>query len=358
MDFRLTELQQLLRANAEEFCEREITFDHVRESEEAGEASQTLWSQIVELGWPALPLAEAHGGQGGSILDSSVLLEQLCRSAAVTPFAPTLLGSLALQRLGDDQLRAAVLPEIAAGASVAVAVLEASDDLFAAPSARVEGNALSGEKRFVEYGSTADIHVVVAQRDGTPGLAVVRQSGGGVQATPLANIGGLPLSIVTYDNAPVVGWIGGADAVEDLRALGMAVTAFESYAYAQKALDMTVDYVQMRVQFGQPIGAFQAVQNRVADMAIIVEASRFLTQELLWNLDQGALDRDQAALVKAITAQMGPQVAMDCHLLHGGIGYMQEYNLQFFTRRAKDASLRWGSTREMMERVAQAMLAA
>lgn len=356
MDFRLTELQQLLRANAEEFCEREITFDRVRESELAGAASQALWSQIVELGWPALALSEAHGGQGGSILDGSVLLEQLCRSAAVTPFAPTLLGAVSLERLGDEQLRAAVLPEIANGATIAVAVLEASDDLFASPTARVESNALSGEKRFVEYGSTAEIHVVVAQRDGTPGLAMIRSSGGGVQATPLANIGGLPLSIITYDNAPVVAWIGGSDAVDDLRALGMAITAFESYAYAQKALDMTVDYVQMRVQFGQPIGAFQAVQNRVADMAIMVEASRFLTQELLWNIDQGTIDRDQAALVKAITAQMGPQVAMDCHLLHGGIGYMQEYNLQFFTRRAKDASLRWGTTREMMGRVADALL--
>lgn len=356
MDFRLSELQQLLRANAEAFCEGELTIERLRETERIGEADQALWSQIVELGWPALPLDEQYGGQGGAILDSAVLLEQLCRAAAITPFAPTLLGALAIQRLGDEQLRSAVLPEVARGATIAVALLEASDDLFAAPATRVDGSGLHGEKRFVEYGAGADLHLASAQRDGTPGLAIVRGTDG-VQAAALANIGGTPLSIVTYDAAPVIGWIAGAEALTDLRALGMAITAFESYAYAQKALDMTVDYVQMRVQFGQPIGAFQAVQNRVADMATIVEGARFLTHELLWNIGEGTLDPDQAALVKAITAQMGPQVAMDCHLLHGGIGYMQEYNLQFYTRRAKDASLRWGSTREMINRVADAVLA-
>jgi alkylation response protein AidB-like acyl-CoA dehydrogenase len=115
---------------------------------------------------------------------------------------------------------------------------------------------------------------------------------------------------------------------------------------------MTVEYVQMRVQFGQPIGAFQAVQMRCADLATIVEAARFLTHEMLWRIDQDDVDPAHIATVKAITAQMTPQVAQDCHLLHGGIGYMQEYDLHFFTRRGKDASLRWGSLRETSNRVA------
>jgi alkylation response protein AidB-like acyl-CoA dehydrogenase len=178
-----------------------------------------------------------------------------------------------------------------------------------------------------------------------------------VSVSPIATIGAAPVGVVSFKDAEIEGWIGGQAAVDYLRVVSSALSALESYAYAQKALDMTVEYVQMRVQFGQPIGAFQAVQNRVADMAILVEAAKFLSRELLWNLDQGNVDEQQAAIVKAMTAQSTPQVVMDCHLLHGGIGYMQEYPLQTYTRRIKESSLSWGSTREMLNRVADAVLA-
>ena len=357
VDFRPTEVQELLRNNAKEFLEREVPFDRVRAMEAEGSPDAALWSHMAELGWLGLLLEERFGGQGGSLLDTAMLLNEICRAALPAPFQQTILGGVVLQRYGDDALKESVLPRIALGASLAVAFLEASDDLFSPFTVRYEGGAVSGEKRFVEYGAWSDLHLVAAQQDGTPGIAVVRRDARGVELMHVASIGGIPVSFVTYDAAPAEGWIPGTEAIEFLRSLGAALTAFESYAYAQKSLDMTVDYVQMRVQFGQPIGAFQAVQNRVADMAIIVEASRFLTHELLWQFDNGVATPKQVALVKAITAQMGSQVSMDCHLLHGGIGFMQEYNLQFFTRRGKEAALRWGTTGEMMEQVADAVLA-
>ncbi len=357
MDFRPTELQQLLQNNAQEFLEREATLDQVRVMEAEGSPDARLWSQIAELGWLGLPLAEEFGGQGASLLDTSVLLNEVCRAALPVPFQPTLLAALTIQRFGDAALKQQFLPQIANGTSVSVAFLEASDDLHAPFAARYQAGSVTGEKRFVEYANSTDLHLVAATENGAPGLALVRRNGPAVQVRATPSIGGVPSGFVSYNGAAAEGWIAGQEAVDYLRDLGTALTAFESYSYAQKSLDMTVDYVQMRVQFGQPIGAFQAVQNRIADIAILVEASRFLTHELLWQFDNGVATPEQVAVVKAITAQAGPQVAMDCHLLHGGIGYMQEYNLQFFTRRGKDASLRWGTTREMANRVADAAFA-
>lgn len=358
MDFRPTELQELLQTSARDVLETAVPRDRVRELEAAGAPDPGLWRQIADLGWPGLPVAEQYGGQAGSLMDLSVIIRELCRSAAPTPFVATMLCALAIQRQAPEDLRQRVLPEVVAGRTLAPAFLESGDDLYATPRVRLEGGVLSGEKRFVEYGADADFHLVSAlAADGAPGLAVVERAQSGVQVTPLVAIGSIPSCNVLYDHSEVLGWIAGAAAVDGLRDLGGALTAFETYCYVQTALDMTVDYVQMRVQFGQPIGAFQAVQNRVADMAILVEASRFLTHELLWQYERGLAPAGQVALVKAITAQMGPQVAMDCHLLHGGIGYMQEYYLQHYTRRIKDASLRWGTTRETIDQVAQAALA-
>jgi alkylation response protein AidB-like acyl-CoA dehydrogenase len=348
MDLRLSELQELLRANAQEFFEREVTFERIREIEAADTPDAQLWDQMVQLGWTSLPIAEAYGGQGGTLLDTSILVNEACRAALPSPFTSTLIGAMAVQAHGSEDVKNAVLPRLADGVAISSAVLEADDAIYGDPQTTSDGSTVSGEKRFVEFGATSDLHLVTASRNGSQGIAVVARDQAGVKATPVRTIGALPQAHVSYDGAAVAGWIDGAEAVDALRDIGTALTAFEAYAYAQKALDLTVDYVQLRVQFGQPLGSFQAVQMRCADMATIVEGSRFLANELLWKLDQGEATRRDVAMVKAITSKMAPQVLQDCHLLHGGIGYMQEYDLHFFTRRGKEASLRWGSARETM----------
>lgn len=348
MDLRLSELQELLRANAREFFEREVTFERIRQIETADTPDVQLWDRMVRLGWTSLPIAEAYGGQGGTLLDTAILVNEACRVALPSPFTSTLIGAAAVQAHGSDELRSTLLPRLAGGLAISAAVLEADDAIYGDPQTTSDGSTVSGEKRFVEFGATTDVHLVTATRDGSQGIAVVSRDQAGVALTPVRTIGAIPQVHVRYDGAAVDAWIDGAEAVDGLRDLGSALTALEAYAYAQKALDLTVDYVQLRVQFGSPIGAFQAVQMRCADMATIVEGSRFLVHELLWKLDQGMATRRDVAIVKAITSRMAPQVLQDCHLLHAGIGYMQEYDLHFFTRRGKEASLRWGSARETM----------
>ena len=224
-------------------------------------------------------------------------------------------------------------------------------------AASYEDGAVSGEKRFVEYARSSDLHLVAASRNGTAGLAIVQAGADGVRVEQdLVSIGKTPQAIVAYEGAAADAWIAGEAAVEDLRRLGSALASLESYAHAQRALDMTVDYVQTRVQFGRPIGSFQAVQMRLADLATRVQASNFLVHELLWHFDEGSDDPEQIAVVKAVTAQTVAQVTQDCHLLHGGIGFITEYDLYFHTIRGKEASLRFGGTGEALRTVANALL--
>ena len=340
MDLRPSELQEILQTSAADFFEREVSFERIREIEAAGRPDEQLQDQLTELGWNSLAISEAYGGQGGTVLDAGVLINQICRAALPSPLASTLVGAVTIERHGDEALKTSLLPQLDSGLTISAALLEASDSLYGPVTAEYAGGVLTGEKRFVEFGETSAVHLVAAMHGSAPGLAVVRRDQAGVTARDTRTIGALPQATVNYDGAAAEAWIEGEDAIETLRRLGSAVAAFESYAYAQKALDLTVDYVQMRVQFGQPIGAFQAVQMRCADMATIVEGSRFLTHELLWQIDKGLETRRQVAIVKAITAKMAPQVLQDCHLLHGGIGYMQEYDLHFFTRRGGNAGRR------------------
>ena len=119
---------------------------------------------------------------------------------------------------------------------------------------------------------------------------------------------------------------------------------------------MTVEYVQVRVTFGRPIGTFEAVQGRCADAATLVTAARFLTYEQLYRLDQGEVDPAQAARVKGVASRAVVDATNWGHVLHGGVGFMAEYDLQFHTRRGKEASLRWGDPRESLSALAAAVL--
>lgn len=356
MDLRLNELQELIRDNAQEFLEREAPPDRIREIQIAGEPDPALWRQMTELGWCGLPISEEYGGQDASLVDFGVLLEQMCRHALLSPFQQTMLAAVIVQKHASDEVKASVLPRIVDGLIVSPALKEGHAELRGPLETEYDGATVTGDKRFVEYAATADLHLVAATRDGVPGLALVPRDQTGVSLTPLQSFGDTPQADVSYEGAAVEGWIEGAEAVEDLRHLGSAITAFECYAHAQKGLDMAVEYVQIRVQFGRPIGTFEAVQNHCANMATLVEASRFLTYELLYDFDEGRLDAAQVARVKAITSRTVTESTMWSHIMHGGIGFMEEYDLQFHTRRGKEAALRWGDPRESLSATADALL--
>ena len=358
MDLRLTEFQELLQSNAEEFLAREAPLTRIREIEAAGEHDAELWGAMAGIGWTALPVAEEYGGGSGSLIDCAILIEQLCRAATISPYQGVVLAASTVQAHGDEELKRTLLPRIAAGAVVTTAAIERGRNSDDTPQTAYGSGRVNGTKYLVEYADAAEVHLVTAVRDGEPGIAVVEAAQPGVRVERnLSSIGDTPQSVVAYADAEASAFIAGREAVDYVHQLGSAIASFECYAHAQKSLDMAVEYTQMRVQFGRPIGAFEPVQQRVADMAIQVEASRFLTHELIWQIGEGVVAPAQVSLVRGITARAATDVTMWSHVLHGGIGFMREYDLQFHTRRGKEAALRWGGMREAVTAIADAALA-
>ena len=356
MDLRLSELQELIRDSADDFLTREAPAARMREIEWARESDEDLWRQMVELGWSGLPNAEAHGGQGARLVDLGVLIEQLCRHALLSPYEQTMLAATTVQRHGDEAVRQGLLPRIVAGQSCAPALQEGNGGLFGALATSTDGATLSGTKRFVEFAQSSDVHLVAASRDGSRGLAVVPRAQPGVTTRPLSSVGLTPQAEVTYDGASVEGWIGGEEAVDYLRVLGSAISSLECYAHATARArhDGRVRAGARHVRAADR--HLRGGAGRCADAATLGTAARFLTYEQLYRLDQGEVDPAQAARVKGVASRAVVDATNWGHVLHGGVGFMAEYDLQFHTRRGREASLRWGDPRESLSALAAAVL--
>ena len=344
MDATLSETQRLLRDSLRDYLRKEAPFNRVRELERAGGVDETLWAHLVDAGFLALPFAERHGGEGGELIDAAILLEELTRRAAIVPFLETLAAALAIERHGDEALADEVVRGVIAG-SVTLAPALPSGGADDAP--RIGGGALIGDCRFVDYGADVTHHLVEAVADGERGLWLIDARGAGVHAEPLRTIARTPQARVRYASAPARR-AGGGDALRFLQRAGRALCAIQCVAAAGQALDMTVEYVGMRVQFGRPIGSFQAVQHHCADMATQTLAARFLACRAVWNLDHGRDGDREIAKAKALASRAATEVTMQAHILHGGIGYTEEYDLHFFSRRGKERALAWGTVDECL----------
>ena len=346
MDTTLSETQRLLRDSVRDYLRNEVPFDRIRELEREGGADQPLWEYLQEAGYLTLPFAESHGGEGGELTDAAILLEELTRRACVIPFLETTASALAIERHGDEALADEVVRGvIGGGVTIAPALQGSTPDNGAAP--RVASGALTGERRFVDYGAEVSHHLVEATEDGEPGLYLVEARGEGVTTESLSTIARTPLAHCSYDGAPARR-AGAAEALQFLRRAGRALCAIQCVGNAQQALDMTVEYVGMRVQFGRPIGSFQAVQHHCANMATQTLGARFLTYQAVWCLDQGIASDRQIAKAKALASRAGTEVTMQAHILFGGIGYTEEYDLHFFSRHGKERALAWGSADECL----------
>ena len=346
MDTTLSETQRLLRDSLRDYLTNEVPFDRIRELEREGGSDGALWEYLAGAGFLALPFAEAHGGEGGELTDTAVVLEELTRRACIIPFLETTASALAIERHGDGALADEVVRGVIAGAMTIAPALQGSTPANGA-APRVEGGALTGERRFVDYGAEATHHLVEATEDGEPGLYLVETAADGVTAESLSTIARTPLAHCTYERAPARR-AGGAEALRFLRRAGRTLCAVQCLGNAQQALDMTVDYVGMRVQFGRPIGSFQAVQHHCANMATQTLAARFLTYQAVWRLDQDIATDRQIAKAKALASRAATEVTMQAHILFGGIGYTEEYDLHFFSRHGKERALAWGSADECL----------
>lgn len=351
MDLDLDETQTLLRDTVREFLAREVPFDRVRECEKKGVADAELWSRLVEHGWLGTPFPAATGGGDGGLVEAGLLVEEIERRAALAPVAEVLACAVTAHRhCGAGGAR--LVEQVLAGDAIPVpAVLERSDR-FEAPGAEVDAEGrLRGEKYFVDYAAFATHHVVAALRDGSPSLVLVSARDPGVRCDPLPSVGRLPKAVVRYAGVPAQP-LGDAESLASLVRICRALASVQILACMQQSLDMTVAYTSVREQFGRPLGTFQAVQHHAADMAMHVESTRFLAYEALDALERGEPADERVAIAKAAASLSAPEVVMLGHQLHGGHGFIEENDLYFFTLRARDRALAWGSAEECLALIA------
>jgi|FaiFalFF_MnMetaG_3_1042247.scaffolds.fasta_scaffold00156_20 alkylation response protein AidB-like acyl-CoA dehydrogenase len=376
MDLGLTETQQMLKNSAREFLEKECPHTYVRAMEEDEKGYTTeMWKKLAEVGWLGLPFPEAYGGGGGSFLDLCILLEEMGRALLPGPFFPTVvLAGLTVLDAGSEAQKGDILPKIAAGDLIATfAITEPSARWDAEGIREVQATrrgdrwVLNGTKLFVPYAHIADLLLVAArtssQGDPTQGITcfLVPSNAPGLQQTLLKTIASDRQSEVVFRDVAVpadalLGPVDGGWPIVE-RAIQRAAAALCCWMVggAQRVLEMTVEYAKTRIQFGRPIGSFQAVQHHCANMATDVEGMRWVAYQAAWTVGEGLDARMEVAVAKAWCSDAYRRVCALAHQCHGAIGFTKEHNLQLYTRRAKAAELLYGDPDFHREVVAQGM---
>jgi alkylation response protein AidB-like acyl-CoA dehydrogenase len=338
MDFGLSEEQKALAVTVRRYLAERCPSSRVRavmESDTGHDAE--LWRGLMDLGVGSLVVPEAHGGLGSELLDLALVSEELGYACAPGPFLACAMATVALAAGDNDEAAAKWLPRLASGDAIATAAVGEAGSRWDETdlAATVKDGTLAAGKFLVPYGSLADVHVVAARDDEGIALWLVERDAGTVAASELSgNDRTRRLSSVEYRGAKVVR-IGGAAAFARMRDAALVLVAADAYGGARRCLEMARDYALTREQFGQPIGAFQAVKHQLANLAVELEPSLSL-----WWYAAHAVDRipdegpRHAALAKAFSTDLFDRAARDSTELHGGIGFTWEYDLHLWFRRS------------------------
>ncbi len=362
MDMGLTEIQQMLKTSAQEVLARECPTTLVREMEDDDRGfPDELWRQMAGLGWAGVPFPEQYGGTGGDFLDLAVLLEEMGRALVPSPyFSSVVLGGLTVLDAGNDAQKNDLLSRVCDGSGImTLAVTEASATYEAwgvETAAIADGNgfALNGTKLFVPDAHVADVIIVAARTkaEGDPAegitLFLVPARMEGLEVSPIRTIGNeqqfeVSLNNVRLPASTVLGEVNGGWSIAE-RALQRAIAGqcILMLGGAGAVLDMTVEYVKQRTQFGRPVGSFQAVQHHCAQMATDVEGCRGVAFQAAWMLAEGLPAQREISIAKAWISQAYRRVCATAHQCHGAIGFTKEHDLQLYTRRAKVQELGYG----------------
>ena len=373
MDLGLNEVQQILKNSAQELLSQECPLTLVRAMEEDSRGyTDELWRQIAGVGWTGLVFPEQYGGTGGSFLDLAVLLEEMGHSLLPGPFFSTVvLGGLTVLDAGTEAQKADILPRICSGQlmmTMALTEPSASYEPWGVETvAQKQGDnyMISGTKLFVPDAHSADLILVVvrtsANTDPSHGITVFMVPAGsqGISISPLNTMSSDRQFELSLDGVivPAASTLGPVDEGWPVvqRALQRAVAGkcVEMLGGAAAVVDMTVEYVKQRTQFGRPIGSFQAVQHHCANMATDVEGSRNMVYQAAWRVSEGGPAEREVSMAKAWVSSAYQRVCALAHQCHGAIGFTKEHDLQLYTRRAKALELTYGDANFHKELVLQ-----
>lgn len=375
MDFGFSQEQEMLRATARKFLENECPSTVVRKMmDDPAGTTPELWQKLAEQGWLGLIYPEAYGGVGLGFVDLTVLMEEMGRVVLPGPyFSTVLLGGLTILEAGSEGQKKEWLTKISSGeAKVTLAWTEPNarwDAEGVTVSAKKAGGGfvLAGTKLFVPDAHTADALVIAARTtDGRRAeegvsLFLVPKTARGLEVKLLPTMDQTrKLCEVTLKDVAVAAeaLVGERDrGWEPLsRVIDRATVALcaEMCGGAQKVLEMTTEYAKIRVAFGKPIGGYQGVKHRLADVLVDVENAKSITYYAAWAVDERAAEAPLAvAMAKAYVSDAYRKVAAAGIQLHGGIGFTWEHDMHLYFKRAKGSEFTFGDATYHRERVAQ-----
>jgi alkylation response protein AidB-like acyl-CoA dehydrogenase len=367
MNFAFTEEQEELRKTVRSFLESKSPETAVREQMETEAGyDAAVWSQMGEqMGLQGLAIPEEFGGSGYGFVELGIVLEEMGRALLCAPyFSTVVLAANTLIHSGDDAAKAAYLPGIASGETIAtVAFTEPSgkwDESGITLEASGSGSdfTLTGTKSFVLDGHTASLIIVAARTAAGVSLFAVEGDAAGLTRTALSTMdqtrkqaklefAGTPAKLIGTDGG---GWTV-LSKVLDLVAVGLAA---EQVGGAQKVLEMAVDYAKVRVQFGRPIGSFQAIKHKCADMLLEVESAKSAAYYGLWCASELNDELPSvASLAKAYCSEAYFHATAENIQIHGGIGFTWEHPAHLYFKRAKSSELLFGDPTYHRELLAQ-----
>jgi alkylation response protein AidB-like acyl-CoA dehydrogenase len=360
MNFDLTDEQQMLQAAARDFLASRLDSEKIRALAQSDDAlSEDLWREISDLNWPGLLVSEQYGGQGLGTVELVVLMEQLGYALVPGPVFSNTLAALALEAAASDEQRERYLAPLASGELRGTLALWdrgagwTPEDITLEPERANAGYVLNGEKLFVLDAGSADFLIVGATGDRR---FIVDRAADGVTVTPTPTIDAtrkqyavkLAAVKVSEDAA-----FGGDGALSTARDRAYVALAAELTGVAQRALEMAVEYAQERKQFGRPIGSYQAVSHRCAEMLLETEGARSASYYAAWAADNEPETAPLAAsMAKAYASDAACRVTGASLQVHGGIGFTWEHDLHLYLKRARCAAIYLGDSRWHRERVA------
>ena len=366
-EFELTDEILELRSMVRAFCE-EFSPESVVRSTMEGEAGfdAELWRRLgSELGILGLAVPEAYGGDDAGLVAQAVAVEELGAALVCGPVLGTLaLAIPALCAISDEQAKKDLLPALCSGARTATLVAPLEDGSFheAAISVKATSDAeqwrLSGKAAQVPDALAADTVLVVANGPDGLGLFAVDSDAQGLARTPLTTLDlTRPQAVVVFDDTParlLASGLEAHDACEQAALVGALLIAVEQVGGSQRMLDATVAHVSTRIQFGQPVGAYQAVKHRCANMLIAVEQARSAAYHGAWAAQDGLDDlRFAASLAKAVASETYSWVSGSAIQMHGGLGFTWEGSPQLYFKRATTDALTLGTAAQHMERISR-----
>ena len=353
MNFAFSEEQEELRKIVRDFLNAKSSEATVRELMETESGyDPAVWSQLAEqLGVQSLIIPEEFGGQGFGYVELIVVLEEMGRRLLCAPFFSTVaLATNALLSSGDDAAKADYLPGIASGETIATLAFTEANGRWDEAGITIEatksgdGYTISGEKMYVLDGHTANLVLVAARTGGAVSLFAVEGGAAGLNATPLSTMDQTRKQAkVTFDNTParLVGAEGsGWDILSRTLDLAAVALAAEQVGGAQECLEMAVQYAKDRVQFGRPIGSFQAIKHKCADMLLEVESAKSAAYYAGWCASELNDELPSvASLAKSYCSEAYFHTTAENIQIHGGIGFTWEHPAHLYFKRAKSSEL-------------------